>query len=287
MNICIGKKRVADDGDQAEDAAEHKKPLVEILQSSFSSDQVSQKLWWEWLWCTDPMEECDMDVMLNRMQLLGFLIMQRRSQTHAHLLDKEVDEITGRRARQLCLFDKLQLKNYKLRQFLDTLENLRLLWFRCGVPMLPFASDLVDALMACFGKLARQQADAKKEDTRDMEVHGGRCRIAKLCIRKVVNTCLILCRHLHCWQNRVTLPSPPEPYDCGIKLHHILAGTDDFHNLSMHWDLMPAARLIYVHDFKGLYNCVSQVFYSVSLLSVYSFALVSLRSCTFTTLTAI
>jgi hypothetical protein len=49
--------------------------------------------------------------------------------------------------------------------------------------------------------------------------------------------------------------------DCGIKLHHIMASSDDFSKLSMQWDLMPAAKLNYMHDYKGLYNCVSQVIY--------------------------
>jgi hypothetical protein len=55
--------------------------------------------------------------------------------------------------------------------------------------------------------------------------------------------------------------------DCGIKLHHIMASTDEFSKLSMHWDLMPAARLSYSHDFKGLYNCVSQVICPLQIVS--------------------
>lgn len=46
-----------------------------------------------------------------------------------------------------------------------------------------------------------------------------------------------------------------------INVHHAVAGSDEFDNLSMSWDLMPAARLQYVHDFPGMYNCVSQVVY--------------------------
>jgi len=56
---------------------------------------------------------------------------------------------------------------------------------------------------------------------------------------------------------------PPEDasFNCGIKLHHILAASDDFNKLSMYWDLMPAAKLNYVHDFRGYFNCILQVVY--------------------------
>lgn len=47
-------------------------------------------------------------------------------------------------------------------------------------------------------------------------------------------------------------------FDCGIRLHHIVAASDDFSRLSMHWDLMPAAKLNYIHDFSGFFNCISQ-----------------------------
>ena len=49
--------------------------------------------------------------------------------------------------------------------------------------------------------------------------------------------------------------------DLGIKIHHIVAASDDFSKLSMHWDLIPAAKLNYVHDFRGYFNCISQVIY--------------------------
>ena len=49
--------------------------------------------------------------------------------------------------------------------------------------------------------------------------------------------------------------------DCGIRIHHIVAASDDFNRISMHWDLMPAARANYMHEFRGYFNCISQVIY--------------------------
>ena len=75
----------------------------------------------------------------------------------------------------------------------------------------------------------------------------------------MVNSFLVLYRHMHCWNARAEvqlLDASKEVLDCGIKLHHILAASDDFSKLSMQWDLMPAAKINYVHDFRGLFNCV-------------------------------
>jgi hypothetical protein len=50
-------------------------------------------------------------------------------------------------------------------------------------------------------------------------------------------------------------------FDCGIRIHHIIAASDDFNRISMYWDLPPAAKINYVHEFRGYFNCISQVVY--------------------------
>jgi hypothetical protein len=87
-------------------------------------------------------------------------------------------------------------------------------------------------------------------------------RLTRICIRRFVNVFLAFHRHMHLWNNRIEVPPPEDAsFNCGIKLHHILAASDDFNKLSMYWDLMPAAKLNYVHDFRGYFNCISQVVY--------------------------
>lgn len=39
--------------------------------------------------------------------------------------------------------------------------------------------------------------------------------------------------------------------DCELRLHHIVASCDDFSRVSMNWDLMPGAKVNYMHDFPG------------------------------------
>lgn len=84
-------------------------------------------------------------------------------------------------------------------------------------------------------------------------------RLNRACIRRFVNVFFAFYRALHLWEVKETVPDVATDYDCGIRLHHIVAASDDFSKLSMHWDLMPAAKLNYVHDFSGFFNCISQV----------------------------
>ena len=242
--------------------------------------------WLEWLWETDPLQECYMETMLNRMHLLGLLICRWRARTSAPrsstllaiLFPRQQIQELSVQAKQLCLFDNVAIKFYTLRQLLDTLENLQIQWTRNRehILMLETMEEAVDALFHRFGTLTLGHASSSScyDDVGSMEPYaGGVQRISKLCIRKVVNTFLILYRHMHCWKNRVciSMQQEDEEADCGIKLHHILASSDDFAKMSMHWDLIPAARLTYMHDFRGLYNCVSQVCMSFFLFSFLLF----------------
>lgn len=221
-------------------------------------------LWNEWLWGCDALQECSMDIMLNRMHLIGLLLARSRShqirvnddKTLLQLFFAEGDRFI---LRQLCLFDNVPVAKYSMRQLLDSLQNVQMMWCRFHVPMISRARQAVDALFCRFGRLAdMQEPDHMYDDIGSMDAE--KKRLSKLCIRKMTNTFLILYRHLHCWTHHQShAHSQHEIYDCGIKMHHILAASDDFTTLSMHWDLIPSARLNYQHDFRGLYNCVSQV----------------------------
>lgn len=141
---------------------------------------------------------------------------------------------------------------------MDSLQNLQMQWAKNVVYTLD--KGAVDALMHRFGVLAMGTASNSAYDDIGSLETGKTNMLSSLCIRKIVNTFLIMYRHMHCWECKVNvLEEAEEGFDCGIKIHHILASADDFSKLSMHWDLIPSARLTYIHDFRGLYNCVSQV----------------------------
>jgi hypothetical protein len=157
------------------------------------------------------------------------------------------------------------------------MQKMQMQWNSCKVFALPSAKEAVDALFHRFGTLACQTERASLSSSgggsssstgcrfdepgsiEACEDDGNRVRLNRICIRRMVGAFFILYRHLHCWKEKTLVDESRYQVDCGIKLHHILAASDDFSKLSMHWDLMPSAKLNYVHDFRGLFNCISQV----------------------------
>lgn len=160
--------------------------------------------------------------------------------------------------------------------------------------------EAVDALFYRFGVLANgtgpagteQQGSSASKNMYDESGSIEKCdggssssihvKLNKICIRRMVGAFFILYRHLHCWTARTVVEEEDmetaAAADCEIKLHHILAASDDFSKLSMHWDLMPSAKLNYIHDFRGLFNCISQaglllIFCCSSFFIAFSFSL--------------
>lgn len=230
-------------------------------------------IWMEWLWQTDPLQECHMDLMMNRMHLLGLLIARYRASRQPHVgsssatLQQILSPGAARRM-QLWLFD-CPVSRYSLRQLSDSLQNILMQWNGTrAFATVPKIREAVDALFHRFGVLASGTGDSRSacspyDDPGSIEKFlgdEGRVVLSRICLRRMVNSFLVLYRHMHCWEAREEVEGDGAgDADCGIKLHHILAASDDFSRLSMHWDLMPGAKLTYVHDFRGLFNCVSQV----------------------------
>jgi hypothetical protein len=86
----------------------------------------------------------------------------------------------------------------------------------------------------------------------------GVVRLNAACLRRFLNVFLVMYRNITL-QRRCQYLADTEPVNCGIQKHHVFAAVDDFHVISMNWDLMLAAKLVYMHDFSGMFNCVSQV----------------------------
>jgi hypothetical protein len=88
-------------------------------------------------------------------------------------------------------------------------------------------------------------------------------------------------RHLHFNEHAEASPRRDnECFDCDIKAHHLVASTDDFSGVAMHWDVMMAAKLNYIHDFPGiLYICTYNLYlegyayttFQVSTLYLYMY----------------
>ena len=73
---------------------------------------------------------------------------------------------------------------------------------------------------------------------------------------------MVMYRHMHFYEkNEMVVRRTGDAFDCDIKGHHLTASVDDFCAVAFHWDLMIASKLNYIHDFPGMFNCVSQVVY--------------------------
>jgi hypothetical protein len=181
----------------------------------------------------------------------------------------------------------------------QAMEAVDALFHRFGVlasqvQLFPFCSDLFITLtfsvlfqawpasimddqgsieQASVPKKKHQQQQQQQQDQYDAHASSSskaavnnELKMTRICMRRFVNVFLALHRRMHLWNHRTDIQADvgnlaQGDFDCGIKLHHILAASDDFSKLSMYWDLMPAAKLNYIHDFRGYFNCISQVVY--------------------------
>ena len=102
-------------------------------------EELPDSIWDEWLWHTDALEECHMDLMMNRMHLMGLLIARYRSckqvrfsRSNASLrqiYEKNSSNSSSQGTEKndkllLWLFDT-PVRNYSLRQLMDTLLNMQ------------------------------------------------------------------------------------------------------------------------------------------------------------------
>lgn len=86
----------------------------------------------------------------------------------------------------------------------------------------------------------------------------------RICVRRFTSTFMIMYRHLQLYDTTFRLEGEKEyqhSMHAKIKTHHMIAAADDYAKLSMHWDLMPAAKLNYMHDFPGVATeqCIREV----------------------------
>ncbi len=253
-----------------DEAWSHRAKGVPMAQNPVPPTFLPDASWDQWLWSEDPNEEAHPDILMNRMQLLGLLIARFRAAYqdvhHASnkcLGDLLLDEPSRKR---LCLFQGVPVRSMSLRQLRDSVDNLQVEWFRMRLAetMQPRINDAVDALFHRFGVLASQPwpvAGEVLDDPSSIEPFREGVRMTRICVRRFVNAFFAMYRGMIVWALRQTVADAPNGFDCGIRIHHVVASSDDFSRISMHWDLMLAAKLNYIHDFRGYFNCISQVIY--------------------------
>lgn len=240
--------------------------LSEAYTTLKSTGELPEEAWDEWLWKTDPEEPYSPEVLLNRCQLLGFLVclykgMQQAGELAPDLTDKETARLT--------LMSK-PVRSMSLRELKDTIENLQVEWptFLKRLPTNPNAQanleavvSLLDQCFARFGALCLAAGgESVMNDLGSVEPCGQSgldLKITRPCIRRTVCTFMVFYRHLHLLA--VTKNLPDAWCDCGISKYHVEASGDDFNMICMHLGLPVAAKMNYKHDFPEMYNHVSQV----------------------------
>ena len=245
----------------------HLSNLNALYEELRATHELPAEVWDEWLWKTDPDEPFAPDVLLNRCQLLGFLVCLCKGMDGGSGSGESVRQAAPER---LTLMDR-PVGGMTLRELKDTIENLQIEWPQfvsrlsqnpCAQQNLDAVLALIDQCMARFGALClRAYGSDVLDDLSSVEqapgCREGVLRITYACIRRTVCTFLIVYRHLHLMA--VCRLIPPEWKDPGISKYHVEASSDDFNLLCMHLSLPVAAKLNYKHDFPGMFNHVSQV----------------------------
>jgi hypothetical protein len=263
--------------------------VVESLAHQGSSTQchpndLPAEIWDRWIWYTDPQEAPVADCMLNQCQLIGLLICRYR----AAKFDARPGQVPFSSV-QLRIVDR-EICKMSLRELRDTLSNATLQWARevQSKENIKIAMEFLDMCFHRFGEFCwaswpvsddASECNPIADDVSNIEfVESNQTQqITFACMRNFLNTFLVLYRLLS-WQaqsqSNTTDGIIPEGMseddvshgdvimeEVTIEKHHVQASLDSFYKLGMFYDLMPAGRLNYMHNFSGLYNCVSQPTY--------------------------
>ena len=246
-------------------------PLPALNADMERNGALPEDVWTRWLWQTDAEEPLSPTVLLNRSHLLGLLVSRHQGRRQPRA---QPAPARGPGDERMRLMDK-RPADMSLRELRDTVDNLLLEWpqFLARLEANPHAAgnlaavvDLLDGCLARFGHLAEHPAGPGTfNDPASTEPHEEQLgpdgepllRLSRPCLRRMLGAFLVMYRHLHL--HSIAESVPPEPFDCGLRKHHMEASLDDFNLLCMSFQLPVAARLTYKHDFPGMYNHVSQV----------------------------
>lgn len=242
------------------------KEEIAHLNAKFEiSGELPEKYWNRWLWESDPEESFHNSVYFNENQLIGLLVCRYKYHTRTSITQAAPDRLT--------IMDK-PVSIMTWRELKDTVANIQFEWpiflerlqhNTNATQNLDQVLSLIDSCACRFGRLCTLVDDgtilddtAETEPCQDIDFVGMHV-LTTSSLRRMVGSLLILYRHLHLLAVCDKLPAKVVPTN--ITKYHYEASMDEFHLLCMHISLPVAARLNYRHDFKDMYNHVSQVVY--------------------------
>ncbi len=242
-------------------------------------------IWQEWVFRSNPNEPPNSESLLNRCQLLGLLICRYRAARQPPY--PQTISLTPPR---LVVFHDRPPSKMTLRELRDSMSNLVLQWgpdIHSKPTMIPEkdteTKNILLYLDACFHRLGELLWATWPCGDPDSPIADDIGSIERICLpngvehdqvtlsgmRNLINMFLMGYRLTH-WiqQSSIQLLKSSNDKDeddlpkcTPIHQHHVSASIDVFYQISMYYDLPPAARLNYRHMFSGLYNCISQPVY--------------------------
>lgn len=261
--------------------------IVEDITSPLDApgNSLPPGIWDEWIFHSNPNEPPNSESLLNRCQLLGLLICRYRAARQPAY----TQAITLNPSR-LVIFHNKPPCNMTLRELRDSMSNLVLQWGPDihSKPTLPPEHDrsskqILLYLDACFHRLGELVWATWPCGSADSPIADDVGSIERICLadnsggvehdqvtlsgmRNLINTFMMGYRLIH-WMQLSNMRVSEDLDDSNLEKctpihqHHVAASIDVFYQISMYYDLPPAARLNYRHMFSGLYNCISQPVY--------------------------
>ena len=237
-----------------------------VDESDIPCDELIQQWLKNWVWLIDPTEQCTAEVGFNRSYLYALLFCRGITITHASFIS-QTDTISDLLPDypSVHVHADVALSALNLRCLKHTIENLHTQWVCTAlweaVEIIPLLDRLAHRIGVLLSTLIPDNDVDDDDSFEKMPACANMSRLTKSCVRTLLNNIMVMYRSVHIHLHACI----PEIQDSiprtTIVKHHIYAGVDDFHGLSMHWDLPPAAVLNYIHQFSGMYNNVSQVAY--------------------------
>lgn len=250
---------------------------------SISHESVN-KIMTHWLWCTSISEPCGSKLPLNESHVAGLLLAQifaRRglSSLYDTLALVMVDE-TGAGVHPDIVISSKAVGEMTLRELTDTVNSIQVQWkhvlyeecLREGRndSFVSLLSILLRSFIR-FGELSIQPGTSHvlNDMSSVTSYKSGHLYImTNGYVRRMTNVFQILIRHVELFRmcqflEDDTVEDNQAQSGCRDKIQEFLieASMDKFYEMSMFSDIPPAARAVYLHEFSGMYNSISQVVY--------------------------
>ena len=235
-----------------------------------------------WLWHTSISEPCGSKLPLNESHVAGLLLAQvfaRRGLSSLYDFLNLV-MVSEPEAHPDIIVSSKAVSEMTLRELTDTVNSIQIQWKQVlyeeclregrNDSFVSLLSILLQSFIR-FGELSMQPGTSQVLNDMSSVTSCGSGHLYILTngyIRRMTNIFQILIRHVELFRmcqflEEDTVDASRAPSGCREKIQEFLveASLDKFYEMSMFSDIPPAARAVYLHEFSGMYNSISQVVY--------------------------